>query len=460
MSVVIPIATALVGVLATALLAQYFRLARPIIMIDEISRSPDTTPRQTNVVPNLGLAAACEESELITDFLPPNQTTRISEEEYVTHLHSALEQAETAMEGLPAVHDAAQALNDCLQRSDYDEFEATFSREFLRLWPSIVGANRRGDFTYSAPPPTPLAEGPTVLPPQDPEQEPAPADPHSLASYPGVQIDFNSSARSVVFEHPSWEHEIVLDAEGEFLIPLRGPRNLAFLWGLFASPPQKPRAQELAMRTAVSFAARYYPDLQQLANFLLKVEQRDRKTLQSLRQDLEEELRGYERIVIKGNIANKGGSPVTVTNVGRLFIGLAGYSLADGTRTLKPLTADENIEMVVGAERPDTEPLFDSSVTIDAGEVTRFVAASATRMQELRYGEALLGLMTSGERRCYLGTMIVSPRSKRFRRTRAQSQLTAIYTDPQPFRDSTTDIEVPVRPPGGFSGRRSRKGKA
>jgi hypothetical protein len=452
MSALIPIGAAIAGAIAAAFVAQYLRRARPIIIIDEISRSPDAPPRPSTAVPDLELAAACQESGFISE-LPDQQDKRITEAEYVTWVHTALEQAESAMDGLPALHRTAVKLNECLQRDDFDDFGETFSRELFRVWPSILGGYRKGEISLQGPPPVPLNESPAASPTTDGDQEFWIAD--TLDKFPEVRSEIVPDAKVIVFSHPDWEKQIVQDKEGELLIAQSGPRNLIFPWTL-ASPSQQPGAKAFAMRIAVSFAATNVVDLQQLANFLLKVEQRDRPQLESLSARLESELRKYERVVIKGNIANRGGSPVTVTAAGRLFVGMAGYSFADDTRTLKSHPTDEEIEMVVGAERPEGEPLFDSPITVDAGDVTRFVATSATRIQDLRYAEILLGAMTSGERKAYLGTMLVSPQRRILRRSRSRSQFTPTYTDPQPFRDSAAEVRVPARPQGGLLGLLSR----
>jgi hypothetical protein len=432
-----------------ATVAQYYRRARPTIVVDEISRSPDTIPHQSSAVPNLDLAAACEENDFVAGPMAEAREKRISEEQYVVCVHNALDQAETAMDGLPALHSAAEKLSDCLQREDFADFEATFSRELVRFWPSLTGAQRKGEFNFQGTPPDPLAQMP-IAPPVDKDNNPIPLIP-GLLEYPDVQAEVSADAEAFVLTHFSWKKQIVQDKNGELLIPLGGTRNLAFPWR-FLNTSQQPKAQVFAMRTAVSFASCYKPDLQQFTNFLLKVEQHDRPELELLRTRLEAELHAYERIVVKGNIANRGGSPVTVTTAGRLFIGLAGYSFTDQTRNLKSHPTDEEVEMVVGADRPGVDPSFESSITIDPESVTRFVATSATRIKDLRYGEVLLSLMTSGERECYLGTMIVSPHKRMLGRRRQQSQFTPFYTYPQAFRDSTAEVQVPPRPRGGFKG--------
>lgn len=446
MSAFIPIGAAVAGAIVAALAAQYFRRARPIIIIDEISRSPDTAPRPSTAVPDLELAAACQESGFVAEFLD-QQDKRITEAEYVKWVRTALEQADSAMNGLPALHRTAVKLNESLHRGDFDEFEATFSRELLRVWPSLLVGYRKGELTFDGPPPAPLSDPPTASLAEDGDQEFWIAN--TLDKLPNVRSEIVPDANVIVVSHPGWNKKIVQDKEGELLIAQSGPRNLAFPW-TWASPSQQPGAKAFATRIAVSFAATHVADLQQVVNFLLKVEQRDHPQLESLCARLESELRKYERIVIKGNIANRGGSPVTVTTAGRLFVGMAGYSFTDDTRTLKSYPTDDEIEMVVGAERPEAEPLFDSPITVDAGDVKRFVATSAARIQGLRYAEILLGAMTSGERKAYLGTMVVSPQRRVLRRSRSRSQFTATYTDPQPFRDSAAEVRVPPKQRGGL----------
>jgi hypothetical protein len=49
---------------------------------------------------------------------------------------------------------------------------------------------------------------------------------------------------------------------------------------------------------------------------------------------------------------------------------------------------------------------------------------------------------------CYLGTMTVSQSTARLRRSRSRPQLGPAYTEPQPFRDSATEIQIPPREQG------------
>jgi hypothetical protein len=456
MSALVPIGAAIAGAVAAALAAQYFRRARPIIIVDEISRSPDTAPRPSTAVPDLELATACLESGFPAEFLDQQQEKRITEAEYVKWIRTALEQAENALDGLPALHRAAIRLNDSLQREDFNEFEATFSRELLRVWPSLLVGYRKGELRFDGPPPAPLSDPPTASPVKEGDQEFWVTN--TLDKLPNVRTEVVPNANVIVLSHSRWNKQVVQDKDGELIIAQTGPRNLAFPW-TWASPSQQPGAKALATRIAVSFAATYVSDLQQVVNFLLKVEQRDHPMLESLCARLKAELHKYERIVIKGNIANRGGSPVTVTTAGRLFVGMAGYSFTDDARTLKSHPTDEEIEMVVGAERPEAEPLFDSPITVDAGDVKRFVATSAIRLQGLRCADILIGAMTSGERKAYLGTMVVSPERPLLRRSRSRSQFTATYTDPQPFRDSAAEVRVPPRQTGGLLGRIARRGR-
>lgn len=448
MSALIPIGAALVGAITAALAAQYLRRARPIIIIDEISRSPDAPPRPSTAVPDLELAAACREVGFISE-LPDQPDKRITEAEYVEWIHTALEQADSAMDGLPAIHRTAVKLNDCLQRGDFGGFGETFSKELFRTWPLLLGGYRKGEISLDDLPPAPLDKAPAASPVNENNQELFVES--TLDKFPDVRSEIVPDANVIIFSHPSWDRQVVQDKEGELLIAQNGPRNLIFPWTL-ASPSQQPKAKAFAMRMAVSFAANNVADLQHLANFLLNFEQRERPQLESLRGRLQAELHRYERIVIKGNIANRGGSPVTVISAGRLFIGMAGYSFADDKRMLKLHPTDEEIEMVVGAERPEADPLFDSPITVDAGDVARFVATSVTRIQDLRYADILLGAMTSGERKAYFGAMLVSPQRRILRRSRSRSQFTPTYTDPQPFRDSAAEIRVPSRPREGLRG--------
>jgi hypothetical protein len=445
MAIIIPLAAAVIGAIAAALVTQFVRRPKPAVIIDELSRSPDVTPHRAGAVPNLDLSAACADSEFIsTELFLARPDERIGEKKYVERIHAILDQAEIASEGLPAITTAARALNDCLQRSDHAAFRSTFSREFQRLWPSLIVGYVRGKFSYQSPGPSPLGGEANHSQQSIEGTEPQSSINHPLAQCQGVESRSNVESRSMEFAHPDWEHIIIQDMEGEFFIPMPGPRNMVFPWR-FVSAAQLVRAQAFALRTAVSFASSYRQDLQEVTNFLLTVEEENRALLESLQAQLEEELKLYERIVVKGFIANSGGSPVTVTNSAKLFIQLAGYSFTDHDRALKSLAGDREIEMVVGADREEVDPAFDSAITVPGGSVARFAATSKKRIQDLPDPRILVRAMTGGERKCYLGTMTVSQSRSRFRRSRSRPRLGPAYTEPQPFRDSATEVQVPRR---------------
>lgn len=452
MIVAIPIASAILGAIVGTLFTQYIRRAKPALIIDELSRSPDVTPHKTGAVPNLDLAAACAESEFIPSELSlARHDERVSEQEYVESIHAILDQAELAIEGLPAISDVARTLNDSLQRSDYATFQATFGREFLRLWPPLIVGYSRGKFEYETLGPPSLRNSADPSLDNTEISDDYISDDYdgvpNLRERPGVQTNVNSESGSVEFRHPAWKHIIVEDSDGDFLIPLSGPRNLVFPWR-YVSAAQQARARIFSMRTAISFASNYEPDLQEFTNFLLALENDNRAPLESLQQRLNEELLKYERIVIKGFVANRGGSPVTVTNTGRLFVGLAGYAFTDNERTLKSLAGDHEIEMRIGADRDEGRPAFDSAITVEGGSVARFVATSTKRIRDLPDPAILVRAMTGGERKCYLGTMVVSQGRGLVGQSQSKSQLTPSYTDPQPFRDSAAEVRVPPRSEG------------
>ncbi|HSK49805.1 MAG TPA: hypothetical protein VK889_04840 [Solirubrobacterales bacterium] len=441
--VLIPLLTAVVGAVLSAALAQYYRRARPVVIIDEISRSPDVTPGETIAPVNQDLAAA---GESWLDFgVKPLEADKptLSEVAYVSQLKAILSGVEGVIEGLPAITKSAEGLDGFLQRGEHAEFEALFSVEINTLWKLLLGAHRKGEFEYSGTPPAPLSE-------MSEEREGGTRETPRLTAYPGTTSEYNRDIGTSVIRHPAWTKQIVYDSEGDFLIPLPGSRNLYLPWSL-VTVSQRPKAFAFSMRTAIAFASFHKEDLQELTNYLLKVERQNRVPLEAFRAQLENELRLYDRIVVKGNIANRGGSPVTVTTDGCLFVALAGYSSSSDKRTLKLHPANEEIEMAIGSDRPGEEPGFESSMTIPEGSVTRFISTSVSRIHSLENAEVLQGLMTSGERSCYLGAMIVSPRRGLFRSVQPDSQFSPTYTDPRPFRDSAVGTRVPPRPESGWS---------
>jgi hypothetical protein len=427
--------------------------------VDELVRSPDVTPHEAGAVPNLDLAAACADNEFIpTELSLARHDERVSEKEYVERLHAVLDQAEISIEGLPAITDVARTLSDYLQRADYSGFQSTFGREFLRLWPPLIVGYARGRFDYRTSGPLPLSHAQQAQPSESDDDTETILNGSGLSGYDGVVSRSSVESRSTEFSHADWKHTIVQDSEGDVYIPLTGPRNLIFPWR-YVSVAQQANARVFALRTAVSVASDYTADLQAVTNYLLSIEERSRPLLESLRGRLEEELRQYERIVVKGFVANRGGVPVTITNAARLFVELSGYSFTDAERILRSHGGDQEIEMVIGADREDAEPAFDSAVTVSGGSVARFAATSKRRLQDLPDPEILVGAMMGGERKCYLGTMTVSQGRSRIGRSRSRSQLVPAYTERQPFRDSTSDVQVPPRGPGGVAGLAAHLGR-
>lgn len=442
MAIAIPIVAALVGAVAATALAHFFRRSRPALIIDELSRLAEIAPLSIGVAVNSDLVTACKESEFVASRPFSVQRDSWSEKDYITAVESALEDVENAIKGLPAVTEVARTLSDCLQREDYDGFLYQFSRDLWRLWRPLLMGRIRGEFTYQSMQPVPLLS--------QEEDQPSEVDDRvtlvvrPLAGYEGVTTAASESGERE-YSHPEWSENISEDREGDFWIPLEGPANVLFQWKDFVSAAQALRGRAFAMRTAVSFASRYVPDLRDIANFLLSFEQRKLPELESLELRLRDELRQYERVVIKGFVANKGGSPVTVTDSGRLFVALYGYSFTDEHRALKSIAGDHEIDMCIGAERDDEDPAFGSAITVDAGGVSRFVAVSRKRIKDLPDAGVVMKAFTGGERECYLGTMVVSQGSRLSGRRRTRSQFRPTYTAPRPFRDSADEVQVPPR---------------
>ncbi len=450
-SVVVPIVTALVGAVAAAGIAQYLRRSRPALIIDELSRSADLVPYSAAAVVNTELVSALQDTEFIA---PPTFGDRVSETDYIASMKVALDEVEVAIESLPEVTRVAGTLSDCLQREDYDDFKAHFARETRRIWFVLLGACVRGKFDYEGPAPAPLREPTTdpsmesdddfVTGSDDPESGTVSIAP-SLSDYPGVFTEGSPEAASVKFWHPNWVEEVVRDKEGDFWIPLAGPLSLVFQWTSGPNPSQLLNARTFAMRTAVAFASSHLTDLRAIANYLLTVERTNRPVLEDLRRRLGNEVREYERVVVKGFVANRGGSAVTVTNSGRLFVGLLGYSFADEQRNLRSLASDQQVDMYIGADKGEGNPAFGAAITVEAGAVSRFVATSKKRLQDLPECAVLARALDGGERTCYLGTMVVSQRHRFSRQPRSRSQFKPTYTAPQPFRDSASQVHVPER---------------
>ncbi len=414
-----------------------------MVIIDEITLSASPTPSSTVAVPNLGLAAQCKDSEFVTVELGPR--VAIGETEYIDRLRKALAEVKSAGDDLPALHAVAEELNGCLQRDDYDEYAEVFSRESPRIWPSLISARARGDFAYEGSGPPPL-NWKTVSnrATENPEKT---IDPYDLTEHSMVAVEINPR-KDRVLRHPEWANDILIDASGEFIMPIDGPRDLGLPWTNVQSS-QRAKAYVFALRTAVAVAARCENDLQQVTSFLLKVDRNHISTLKDLRAGLEEELDRYDRLVVKGIIANMGGSPVSATNKAKLFINLSGQSFTqkvDGDKSKsREHRKDEAVKMCLGSEGPGRTYDFESSVTVEGKSVCRFIASSTEPVTQLSYASALLGAMTGGDRKCYLGAMVVSPRGLLSKMLRGDTNFTPCYSAPIDFRDSESDLRVPDR---------------
>ncbi len=436
----VPLVSVLFGSLLTAWIGYLIRRARPVVIIDEITLSASPAPKGTVAIPNLRLAARCEDSEFITVELGPRDA--ITETEYVDRLRKALAEVKTAGGDLPALHQVAIELNDCLQRGDYIEYAEVFSRESPRIWPSLISARARGEFGYHGKGPPPINWKQASRAAVNGANEPI--DPYDLTIHSKVAVE-KTPLRDRVLRHENWTNDILIDADGEFVMPIDGPRDLFFPWTDVPSG-QRAKAYVFALRTAVAVAAKCDNDLQQVTSFLLKVNKQHASTLKDLRTRIEKELDRYDRLVVKGIIANMGGSPVSVTNTAKLFVALSGQTFTENLDGEKSITqkhpGDEAIKMCLGSEGANKTFDFESSLTVEGKTVTRFIASSTESVMHLNSAPALLPAMTGGNRKCYLGVMIVSPRRLIDRLLRDQTNFTPCYSSSLDFSNSESELHV------------------
>jgi hypothetical protein len=440
---VLPLVSVLFGSLLTAWIGYLIRRARPVVIIDEITLSASPTPSSTVAVPNLGLAARCKDSEFVTVDLGPR--VAIGETEYIDRLRKALAEVKTASADLPALHKVADELNDCLQRNDYGEYAEVFSRESPRIWPSLISARARGEFAYRGEGPPPLNwETVKSRATANPDKT---IDPYDLTENSMVAVE-KTPCEDRVLRHAGWANDILIDKEGEFIMPIDGPRDLGLPWTKVQSS-QRAKAYVFALRTAVAVAAKCKNDLQQVTTFLLKVDREHSSKLKDLRTRLERELDRYDRLVVKGIIANMGGSPVSAANRAKLFINLSGQAFAkkveDDKSKSREHRKNEAVKMCLGSESPGRKYDFESSLTVEGKAVSRFIASSTEPVTQLSYAPALLGAMTGGDRKCYLGAMVVAPRGVLSKLLRGDTNFTPCYSAHIDFRNSESDLRVPDR---------------
>lgn len=461
---VTPLLAVILGSLLTAWIGYLIRRGRPVVIIDEITLSASPTPNSAVAVPNLRLAARCKDSEFVTVDLGPR--VAIGETEYIDRLRKALAEVKTASDDLPALQKVAKELNGCLQRNDYEEYAEVFSRESPRIWPSLISARARGEFAYRGEGPPPINWATVSSMATDNPTETI--DPYDLTANSTVAVE-KTPCDDRVLRHTAWANDILIDAEGEFIMPIDGPRDLGLPWTKVQSS-QRAKAYVFALRTAVAVAAKCKDDLQQVTTFLLKVDREHSSKLKDLRMRLGRELDRYDRLVVKGIIANMGGSPISATNKAELFIDLSGQAFTEKVGDDKSMSRehpkDEAVRMCLGAEGPERKYDFESSLTVEGKTVSRFIASSTEPVTQLSYAPALLGAMTGGDRKCYLGAMIVSPPGFFSKLFRGGTNFTPCYSAHLGFRNSESDLRVPNRESRqlrnrarGFFSRRGRPGR-
>lgn len=474
-AVIIPIVAAVVGATAASLAAFLRDRARPTIVVDEIRRSPNVIPDDSVVLPQLELISDCDDSPfLAVDQLPdkPQGT------QYVAFLDSLLEQIDNALDRLPRIEAAGAELSRCVTRQDFPYLDSFFTRQQKLVSSFVIGAAIRGEFQYDPAPNgswslglAQLAEAmsqgglPAAAPRLDdrlpgaraPVQQAVASvghgqpDGHRELADDGSPQCFRDtvadvSAGGVRLRLPGWRHDLFVDPDGDFVIPLSGPRNLVFPASNVPSA-RRGEGRAVAAWIAAAFGSRNRDDLLTLAQFLSHARERYSDRLVDLRRRILEERTQFERLVIRGTIANSGGSSFSITNRGRLFIRLQGkrYTADDGERAVVRYPSDEELPLRVALDHGKDKRSFDEPLLVEPGSVVRFVAASTTPIPRLACADVLIASMAGGDRTCYVGLNGAARGQRRVLRRKRSSQFGYYYSGDQPFLDYREDVTIPPK---------------
>jgi hypothetical protein len=445
-------------------------------VVSEVGISTRVIPDDTTVLPQFELAADCDESPFLDH---QDLAARPKEREYVQFLESALDQIETAIEGLPRIEETGKELSLRVSRRDFRHLESVFTRQWRLIWPILVGAVARGEFSYENgdSPPDPatwpiildrLARSDesiltVVIPAEGAPRKQLPAgledskeseeggtsgSSSTKIIAPTVSINeiVESSADGLRIRPPGLD-EVIIDKDGDLIIPLSGPRNMLFTWQ--GIPAKETELRSFATRTAAAFLTKDVNDLLALSQFLIDVGETYRSSLNSLQLKLTKERMQFERLVVRGTVANRGGSPFSITNWARVFVQLEGHSYttsdSEGRPSLKPYPRDEYIDVRIAEDRGEGSESFESPILVQPGSVVRFVAASGTPIRNLSYAEVLIKAMDGGDRKCYVGINGAIPGQRYAALAAQRDQLGFYYSKEQPFRDYRANPTIPPK---------------
>jgi hypothetical protein len=301
---------------------------------------------------------------------------------------------------LPSIKNVAIRLRNDLTTDDYRFFLANLSVEAETIWYLLKHAFLRGDFKFTS----------ESTPSDDTSNDP-------------------EHLETALSDGPN-------GAPHQEVIPLVGPRSIIFEWG--DAPAHKTgELKGFAQRCVLAIAHRHTADINQIINFMLNGQ--DYETgLTRLRDQVRDEQKKHNRLIVKGQVSNTGGSPFSIMTRGKTFILTRGYPYSrevdNNNSVSNQRTYQEDMQIDVELMKEGEDQQDDSPISVNAGGIQRFTAVSLTRIDVLSDPEVLLSVFGAGERRFYLGILSITPGSE---------PLTPLYTAPQLFRNWRTESEIP-----------------
>jgi len=392
---------AVIGAIVGAYSARRLGTPKPIITVDQLEMTSSATRWTGGVtIPNKALINTIEENPLVQvkmEFSGKAEERRMTETKYIDFLHRALKDIDEVTNVLASAQEVANRFREHLATDDYESFEKTWSREQISLWRLLSAACLQGDLAY----------------PQEADSSP------KKAAHDVIQDEEEQGSFRVAL--PGHYTDLLFDSSADL--------------GSNTHPKDEEKLQNFAKRTAEAFAYRRREDLATIVRFLLDRSNYENR-LAELRSSVENELRAHHRLIVRGQISNTGGSPFSVANKAKVFVQTEGYPFVhidpDGNRSQRSYPRNMELNVHVGT----ADKAYESPFVIESGRVQRFTAVSEDRIKELDQRDVLRNAFEGGERKYYLGALVILP---------GRRPLRPRYTTPQLFRDWKTQIDIPAK---------------
>jgi hypothetical protein len=415
---------ALVGLIGTVIgaffgawVAKRLNYPEPIVLIDRIEISSNEGMADELPFLNKELINHCNTNPFLVSTIPFG---RMTEQEYLNHLRKALGEIEEALAyKLQALKEVATGMRENLAARDYEAIEKIWFQEQDNVWRPIVRAFSRKEYE-------------SVF------QNPAP--------------DYGSQRK---------QREVIeIEAEEEYYYVVKLPKSFTDLYFWFYKKNSSANEEKgFSQRIANAFATHNRDELDELIHLINKIVADYEAKLSELRHEVSGELDKFNRLVIKGQISNTGGTPFSVLTRGKVFILANGYPYHDYDshkhRITSNLTRDiaidlqlfsqdysQNLPIVVLADRKENyenckdwfSTSHSASISVQPGAICNFIGVSEQYVLDLaEIGRVLPKLFEAGERDFYLAISVIVPGKK---------PIKTYYTAPQIFRDIAETVKI------------------